>query len=369
MLNTISDKPSITPSTSSWDEGEFQYQEFTASIKKIINSNFLEKRQINRCYNYIKENRSLLISLAKHNQEGAILRIASQSLRKKKATRKKGQFQVYLTLKKAANLAKMIDGVLKETLLQIAFADIDFAASAIFGLLTPENESFAAHPSSGLSNVALVSKQWRACALRAKRNWIETEEVSLKIYGFKDADEAIAFAIKENLHTVNLVEFPDLNDLHLELLGDRLPNLWRLSIKSQLVTRIPDTLAQLHTLHCSGCSLLTTLPATLKYAEVINCSDCPHLSALPSELNALRLLVISRCQQLLLPSSLPILEELYCCQINNPDFCYPAGMRNLAILDDRYCSPLPQLPKDLPSDCSIVSDKKRAKRSPFANDV
>jgi hypothetical protein len=359
MINSISDKPFDRNIAPPYDE-KLQCQEFTDSIETFINSKVWKKKQIDECYDYIKKNRSLIVALGKNNHKGAALRLALQSLGQKEITSKKSWLPIDLTDKKAAKLAKMIDSALRETLSQIVFEDVDFAASAIFELLTPDNDSFAAHPSSGLGNVAQVSKQWLEIALRAKRNWIAKEEVSLKIYGFKSAHKAIAFAIEKNLHTVNLVGFPDLNDEHLELLGNKLPNLWQLSIGSQLVTRIPDTLAQLRTLHCRGCSLLTALPATMKYAEVINCCDCPLLPTLPDELNALWLLAISRCQQLLLPSSLPTLEELYCCEIDNPAFCYPEGMLNLAILDDSYCTPLPQLPKDLPPKCSLINKERHA---------
>jgi phage FluMu protein Com len=107
----------------------------------------------------------------------------------------------------------------------------------IFDYLTPNSaDSALFQPRTHLQNPSQVSKDWRNYSLKKRLEWVEKKLISLKIFGFKSADEVIRFAAEHNMQNVNLTDFSDFTDDDLKMLIDKCPNLQQLNLCGTEIT-------------------------------------------------------------------------------------------------------------------------------------
>lgn len=155
------------------------------------------------------------------------------------------------------------------------------ALQLIFSKNLPENPR---NLKSGLEASKSVSKAWNSIAEKVEKQWVEQERISLRIFGCRNAREAVKCTTSKGLLSANLKDFPDITDHDLTRLIAESPNINHLIVRSDKITAFPlEKLSQLKTLSLPGCHRITEIKLTraLKnflQLSILNLSGCGRIS-------------------------------------------------------------------------------------------
>jgi hypothetical protein len=117
-----------------------------------------------------------------------------------------------------------------------------------------------------LEGCTWTSKNWHYSSNKVKKEWVESENISLRKFSYcQTAKKAVKFIIKNKLKTANLFEFSDLTDDDLSQLIKNSANLNSLSIRFYKITNkrfveILKTFTQLQHLNLNGVCLQSIGP-------------------------------------------------------------------------------------------------------------